>query len=87
MREEIAKLQEMLDADGEKILVPAGAQGKNNKSQPGGGVSVSKGSVKGGKRTKGSQGSSSKKKKVSQKEGKGEMEKCGILRFLYQVEP
>lgn len=86
MREEIAKLQEMLDADGERILVPAGAQGKNNKSQPGG-VSVGKGSVKGGKRTKGGQGSSSKKKKVSQKEGKGETEKCGILRFLYQVKP
>lgn len=26
------------------------------------------------------------KKKVREREGKGEMEKCGILRFLYQVE-
>ena len=68
VREEIAKLQELLDANGEKIKIPAGTP---SRTQGGGGGAVSKGQIKGGKRRRISQGTTSKKKKQksSQKEG------------------
>ena len=67
VREEIAKLNELLDANGEKIKIPAVTPNRT------GGGGVSKGQTKGGKRRRSSQGTTSKKKKIktsSVKEGK-----------------